>query len=121
MTWSRSLIASGWDFAESVLREQSIAPATRDHPVEMPHGRLHRGRIPTASEVLAHECGHTGQARRMGLLYWPIGAAFTLFREGDGWVHWFENEATTRGQFGGVVPGSVHDWFREQGLTGPET
>src|SRR5437667_368720 len=62
---------------------------------------------PSSSEVLAHEVGHTAQARRLGFLYWPVGAAFTLWREGPGWRHWFENQASENGQFGGIVNGSV--------------
>lgn len=45
---------------------------------------------------------------RLGLLYWPIGGAFTLFHEGPhGWNR-FENQASEIGQFGGIVHGSVH-------------
>jgi hypothetical protein len=33
---------------------------------------------------------------------------FTLFREGDGWLHAFENDASEQGLFGGIVPGTVH-------------
>jgi hypothetical protein len=116
ITWSTSVIAVGWDFAEEVLREQIAEPASRERPVEVQGGRvgdLNRrvaaGGQPwaSASEILAHECGHTAQARRMGALYLPAGACFTLFREGPRWVNRFENEASESGQFGGIVTGSV--------------
>src|SRR5436190_24305543 len=108
ITWTASVIAVGRDFAEEVLREQADDPASRDRPVVIEGGRL-RGlaRPASASEVLAHEIGHTCQARRLGGLYLPCGAAFTLFREGDGWRHWFENQASAAGEFGGLVNGSV--------------
>jgi hypothetical protein len=57
--------------------------------------------------VLAHECGHTWQMLRMGLLYWPVGASVTLFRDGPHWWNRFENQASELGQFGGIVNGSV--------------
>jgi hypothetical protein len=63
--------------------------------------------IPTASEVLAHECGHTWQALRLGPTYWPLGATVTLFREGPNPWNRFENQASELGQFGGLVNGSV--------------
>lgn len=118
ITWTAEVIAVGWDFAESVLREQMSEPASREHPVEVAAGRLHAhlrrvdaGASPFAScsEVLAHECGHTWQMLRLGLLYWPIGGAFTLFREGPHWWNRFENQASEIGQFGGIVNGSVCD------------
>ncbi len=116
ITWTAHVIAVGWDFAENVLREQISDPASRDHPVEVISGRLRdpfrradAGGEPwaTASEILAHECGHTAQAARYQFLYWPIGAAFTLFREGPHWWNHFENQASAQGQFGGIVTGSV--------------
>ncbi len=112
ITWTSNVIAVGGDFAESVLSEQAREPASRERPVVVCGGRLRfrrPGRCgpPTASEVLAHECGHTAQARRMGFWYWPAGAAFTLFREGGHWWNRFENEASATGQFGGIVNGSV--------------
>jgi hypothetical protein len=64
--------------------------------------------FPSAAEVLAHECGHTWQARRLGWAYWPVGAAVTLFREGLFWWNHFDYQASELGQFGGVVNGSVH-------------
>jgi hypothetical protein len=116
VTWTASVIAVGWDFAEEVLREQAAEPASRAHPVEVLGGRLRDlerrlagggGPWPSASEVLAHECGHTWQARRLGWAYWPVGAAVTLFREGPHWWNAFENGASEHGLFGGIVNGSV--------------
>ena len=112
------MIAVGWDFAACVLREQTRDPASRERPVVVAAGRLRdwRRRLaagasshPSASEVLAHECGHTGQARRMGFVYWPVGGAVTLFREGPHWWNHFENQASATGQFGGIVSGSVNE------------
>jgi hypothetical protein len=60
-----------------------------------------------AGEVLAHECGHTAQVRRLGIAYWPVVGAVTLFREGPHWWNHFENQASEQGQFGGIVNGSV--------------
>jgi len=106
----------GWDFARQVLREQAAAPASGDRPVEVAGGRLRdrarreaAGASPFAgaSEVLAHECGHTWQARRLSLAYWIVGAAVTLLREGPHWWNHFENQASEEGQFGGIVNGSV--------------
>jgi hypothetical protein len=116
ITWTDAVIAVGWDFAEAVLREQTLAPASRERPVEVRGGRLRDGRRRlaaggsdhvSASEVLAHECGHTAQARRLGVAYLPTGALFTLFREGTHWWNHFENRASEQGQFGGIVNGSV--------------
>jgi hypothetical protein len=117
ITWTGQVIAVGWDFAANVLREQMAAPASRACPVEVAGGRLHdlgrRGAagaetLPSASEILAHECGHTGQALRFGWVYLPIGGLFTLFREGPRFRNWFENQASEQGLFGGIVNGSVH-------------
>lgn len=116
ITWTAGVIAVGWDFAEEVLREQMCEPASRENPVEVAGGRLHdafrrdaagASPFPSASEILAHECGHTWQVLRMGLLYWPIGGTVTLFREGQHWWNHFENQASEQGQFGGIVNGSV--------------
>ena len=116
ITWTASVIAVGWDFAEEVLREQVSDPASRDRPVEVAGGRLrHLGRRAgagaepwaSAGEVLAHECGHTGQAQRLGWAYLPVGAAFTFFGEGPHWWNAFENAASAGGLFGGIVNGSV--------------
>lgn len=114
ITWSRALIAVGCDFAETVLREQAATPASKEHPVEVASGRLRRGRAPgarpsypLASEILAHECGHTYQALRLWPAYLSTGAIFTWWREGPRWWNWFENEASATGQFGGILSGSV--------------
>jgi hypothetical protein len=116
ITWTAAVIAVGRDFAEEVLREQMREPASREHPVEVAGGRLHdafrrdaagASLFPSASEILAHECGHTWQVLRMGLLYWPVGGMVTLFREGPHLWNRFENEASEEGQFGGIVNGSV--------------
>lgn len=116
ITWTHAAIAVGCDFAEFVLREQRDRPASRQNPVEVIGGRLRdlsrrtaAGTLagPTVCEVLAHECGHTWQALRLGIAYWPAGALLTLFREGHGWWHHFENEASEQGLFGGIVNGSV--------------
>jgi hypothetical protein len=116
ITWTSSIIAVGWDFAAEVLREQAFAPASRDNPVEVLGGRLRnlKRRVAVAAcpwasacEILAHECGHTWQARWLSWLYLPAGAAFTLFREGPHWYNAFENQASEQGLFGGIVNGSV--------------
>jgi hypothetical protein len=106
IAWTSGVIAVGWDFARAVLREQTAEPASRESPVEVPGGRL-RGRARRASEVLAHECGHTWQALRLGVAYWPAVGTLTLFREGPHFWNHFENQASELGQFGGVVNGSV--------------
>ena len=116
ITWTASVIAVGWDFAEDLLREQMAEPASRERPVGVIGGRLNdpARRMsaggepwPSASEILAHECGHTRQARRLSWLYLPKGALFTLWREGPHWYNAFENEASEQGLFGGIVNGSV--------------
>jgi hypothetical protein len=117
ITWTASVISVGWDFAEEVLREQVDEPASRGRPVEVAGGRLHdldrrqaagAGPFAISSEVLAHECGHTRQALRLGMAYLPTGALFTLFREGPHWYNRFENQASEEGQFGGIINGTVH-------------
>jgi hypothetical protein len=116
IAWTSSVIAVGWDLAEELVREQAAAPASRAQPLEVAGGRLRdlpRRReaggpvFAGAGEVLAHEIGHTWQARRLSLAYWPVGAAVTLFREGPHWWNHFENQASEQGLFGGLVPGSV--------------
>jgi hypothetical protein len=116
VTWSAEIICVGWDFAESILREQSLFPCSRQHPIEVTQGKI-RGRsrqksaeplsIASASEVLAHECGHTWQALRLHSLYLPFVGAVTLFREGPHSWNYFENQASELGQFGGIVKASV--------------
>jgi hypothetical protein len=116
ITWTSQVIAVGWDFASVVWWEQRARPASRGHPVEVAGGRLHhveRRRAAgapsfrTASEVLAHECGHTWQARRLDPLYLPLVGAVTLFRERPHFWNHYENQASEEGQFGGLVNGSV--------------
>jgi hypothetical protein len=110
ITWSPTVISIGCDFAERLFLEQAAAPASREAPVEVLGGRLRTGRVrpsqPLASEVLAHECGHTFQALRLRWRYLGVGAAFTWWREGPHWWNWFENEASALGQFGGMVMGT---------------
>jgi len=115
-TLGADVIAVGWDFAREVLREQRLEPASRTRPVEVAGGRLsdwwRRTAAgvydePTCSEVLAHECGHTWQARRLGPVYLPLVGLVTLFREGPHPWNRFENEASEQGQFGGIVNRSV--------------
>jgi hypothetical protein len=115
-TWTGCVIAVGWDFAERVLREQREEPASREHPVEVGGGRIRdvarraaagAPLYPSASEILAHECGHTIQAIRLGFAYLPVVGSVTLFREGRHWWNYFENRASEEGQFGGIVSGSV--------------
>lgn len=123
ITWTASVIAVGWDFAEAVLREQAALPAARERPVAVAGGRLRDAErrrqagaptFPSASEVLAHECGHTAQALRLDLLYLPTGALFTLWREGPRWYNRFENDASESGLFGGILNGSVHPILMRQ-------
>lgn len=116
-TWSAELIAVGPDFARAVLREQRAEPASRGRPLGVAGGRLHDifrrvaaggPSVASASEILAHECGHTWQALRLGPLYLPFVGAVTWFREGPRpWNH-FENQASELGLFGGLVNDSVH-------------
>lgn len=116
ITWTSSVVAVGWDFAEMLLREQMIHPASPERPLEVRGGRIldYRRRVeaggssyPSHGEIMAHEIGHTWQARRLDLIYWPLGAMFTLCREGNRWYNFFENQASEEGLFGGIVPGSI--------------
>src|SRR5262249_9368522 len=129
LTGTASVTAGGWAFALEVLREQTPEPASCDRPVEVAGGRIRdlarrtaAGAEPwaTASEVLAHECGHTWQARRLSSLYWPVGAAATLVREGPRWYDHFEDPASEQARSGGIVNGSVcaalMDRLRSRGL-----
>jgi hypothetical protein len=118
ITWASDVVVVGWDFAERVLKEQAASPASREHPVEVAGGRLGdwKRRLQSgassqcsASEVLAHECGHTDQPAWLGDLYLPVVGAVTLFREGSHWWNYFENQASEQGMFGGIVNGSVCD------------
>lgn len=123
ITLSQGVIAVGWDFAESLCSELAQFPVSQKQPVCVIGGSLRdSARRQKAGgdvwysnrELLAHECGHTGQARRFGFLYWPTGATVTLFREGPRWWQRFENQASETGLFGGIVPGTLHP--RLQGL-----
>ena len=112
ITWTRSVIAVGWDFAEWLIREQVESPCSREHPQVVLGGCLrYRSEgvptLPSASEIMAHECGHTAQARQMAGWYWPFGGTFTLFLEGPRPWNRFENQASNYGAFGGIVTGSV--------------
>jgi hypothetical protein len=118
ITWTSQVIAVGWDFAEMVLREQMAEPASRERPVEVLGGRLSiwerraaagASSQCSASEVLAHEVGHTAQCLRMPVIYLPVVGSVTLFREGLHWWNHFENNASEHGQFGGIVNSSVCD------------
>jgi hypothetical protein len=117
ITWTPAVIVVGWDFAEQVLLDQRENPASRHGPVEVAGGRIGDAArrlaagapsLPSACEVLAHEIGHTAQALRLGAVYLPVVGALTLFREGSHWWNHFENDASERGLFGGLVNGSVH-------------
>jgi hypothetical protein len=112
ITLTSSLIVVGWDFARGFLDEQIRAPASPDQAVEVQGGRLHcslrraRAGVATScsySEVMAHECGHTAQAMRMGASYLPLVGAVTLFREGERWWNHWENDASARGMMGGIA------------------
>ena len=116
ITWTSSVIAVGWEFAALVMREQSAEPMSRDRPITVAGGRLNDGRRrsrtgassqPSAGEILAHECGHTWQAVRMGPAYLPLVGSVTLFQEGPRPRNRFENEASEQGLFGGLVNRSV--------------
>lgn len=116
-TLTADIICVGWDFAAEVAAEASVTRETPKQAISVLGGRLRDSQRRqsaggpawfSALELLAHECGHTGQARRMGWVYWPIGAALTLFREGPHWWNWFENQASETGQFGGIVAGTLH-------------
>jgi hypothetical protein len=115
-TWTSGVIAVGWDFAERLLAEQATTPASREYHVQVASGRLRdaaRRRAagaysyPSASEILAHECGHTWQAMRLHGAYLPLVGSVTLLREGNHFWNYFENQASELGQFGGIVTGSI--------------
>jgi RHS repeat-associated protein len=64
-----------------------------------------------AAATLAHECGHTCQAKKLGPLYLPVAAAFSGIEEADGGYNNGLNGLTTptesgasaNGEFGGVA------------------
>lgn len=116
IAWTDRVIAVGWDFAERLWREQRVKPASREYPLAVAGGRVRdfrrraaagAGVFPSASEVMAHECGHTWQALRLGPAYLPLVGSVTLFREGPHFWNHFENQASDQGEFGGIVNGSV--------------
>lgn len=130
ITWTSQTIAVGCDFAELLLREQMDCPASTNSPVVVAGQRLRnpyaRRRaaartIPTASEIVAHECGHTCQALRWPFAYLLIGALFTWWREGPHWWNWFENEASAIGMFGGIVSNSVDAEFWQRACAESES
>ncbi len=109
-TWGPDVIAVGRVLAASVFREQQLKLISREAPQAVSAGRLrspHQARSPSASEILAHECGHTWQAIQLGAFYLPLVGTLTLFREGPYPWNRFENEASAQGLYGGIVPGSV--------------
>jgi hypothetical protein len=115
-TWAEDVIAIGWDFALELLDEQFDEPASPWHPVAVAAGRLNdpvrrqaagADGSPTCSEIMAHECGHTWQAARLGAVYLPLVGSVTFFREGPHSWNRFENEASEEGLFGGIVNRSV--------------
>jgi hypothetical protein len=129
IAWSSGVIAVGWDFAEQLLREQQASPASRESPVSIPGGWWqYRGQrrqtcsFPplSNSEILAHECGHTYQALRLGPSYWLMGALFTWWGEGPNWWNDFENQASELGQFGGIIQNSIHPalWTSDRTVAG---
>lgn len=112
ITLTSSLIVVGWDFARAFLAEQIHAPASPASAVEVGGGRLHHGlqrsragapSFCSYSEVMAHECGHTAQAIRLDAGYLPLVGALTLFREGERWWNYWENDASAQGMMGGIV------------------
>lgn len=117
ITWTDRVIVVGWEFAAHVFQEQQAAPASRDFPLVVAGGRMRdverrlTAKAPSfasASEILAHECGHTYQAIQLGPAYLPVVGAVTLFREGTHWWNHFENRASEEGVFGGFVSDSVN-------------
>jgi hypothetical protein len=118
ITWTDSVIAVGCDFAEQLLRELAVFAVSRSSPVMIPTGRLRGAGIPSNCEILAHEIGHTWQARRLGGFYWPLVGALTRFREGSHWWNFFENNASQIGVFGGIIAGTLqHEVMQRLGVT----
>jgi hypothetical protein len=62
--------------------------------------------------VMAHECGHTAQARRLGMTYLPLVGPVTLCREGNRWWNHWENNASEQGLMGGIaeIVRPVEEW-----------
>lgn len=114
--WSAGFIAVGLDFAQELLADPAVWQVTREQPAMVAASslcdmekRTQAGApaLPSHAELLAHEIGHTLQARRYRLLYLPLVGSMTRFGEGCHWWNRFENEASATGQFGGIVAGSV--------------
>jgi hypothetical protein len=122
VTFTSEIIVVGWDFAQELLREQGECPASPSRSIEVAGGRLRdwrrrvhagAGETPLLGEILAHECGHTWQALRIGPAYLALVGSVTLLHEGPRAWNRFENEASALGQFGGIVNGSVcHELIR---------
>lgn len=119
--WSAGLIGVGWDFARDLLDDSATWTISRERPRTVAAGCLSDTRrrseagapaCPTEAEILAHEIGHTAQARRFRVLYVPIVGPLTWFGEGRHFWNRFENDASAQGQFGGIVPDSVCDLLR---------
>jgi hypothetical protein len=116
ITWTSQVIVVGGDFAAALLRDAAALTASPSNPVAVAAGRmrdplrrLNAGAASRASpaEILAHECGHTWQALRLGAGYLPLVGSLTLFREGRHFWNHFENQASEEGLFGGLVGGSL--------------
>jgi len=119
ITWTSQVIVVGRDFAATLVEEQVRAAATVLRPVAVAAGRMRdpgrrlqagAGTGASASEILAHECGHTWQALRYGTAYLPLVGSVTLLREGQHFWNHFENQASEQGLFGGLVAGSVDSY-----------
>lgn len=120
--WSPSFVAVGLDFAQQLLSDPSVWQITRERPVAVAaqslsnfekRRRAGASARPSHAEVLAHEIGHTLQARRYRLLYLPLVGSVTRFGEGPRWWQRFENEASAVGQFGGILADSVTSPLRQ--------
>jgi hypothetical protein len=117
ITWTSSIISVGADFGQRFLDEQACDPATCLRPAMVSGGRMRDANRRmmagarewcTATEVLAHECGHTWQARRLGDVYWLLVGSVTMFGEGPHSWNFFENQASEEGQLGGLVDHSIN-------------
>jgi hypothetical protein len=105
------LVAVGTEYARELLSDPLLPAITCASPVQVAAGTLRDAErrvaagaspFPSAAELMAHEIGHTAQARRYRLLYLPLVGAVTRFGEGSRWWNRFENEASAIGQFGGL-------------------
>jgi hypothetical protein len=116
ITWTSEVIVVGWDFAAALVREPAAMQVRPEEPVIVAAGRTRDAsrRLaaaaparPALAEILAHECGHTWQAKRYAAAYLPVVGSMTLFREGQHFWNHFENQASEEGVFGGLVDGSL--------------